>query len=115
MTYASAMKSLIYAMFYTRPDINYAVNLVSKHHSNLLPEYWIVVKILKYLKRMKHYSLVFRSEDLIVKGYIESKFQSDVDNKKSTLGFVFLLGKGARSWRSYKQDTIADSTIEASI
>ncbi|KAK9187740.1 hypothetical protein WN944_019139 [Citrus x changshan-huyou] len=35
------------------------------------------------------------------------------DSRKSTSGYVFVLGSGAISWRSVKQSYIADSTIEA--
>lgn len=50
--YASAVGSLMYAMLCTRPDICYAVGLVSRYQSNPGPEHWIAVKhILKYLRR----------------------------------------------------------------
>jgi hypothetical protein len=35
------------------------------------------------------------------------------DDSKSQYGFVFCLNGGAVSWKSSKQDTVADSTIEA--
>ena len=112
--YASAVGSLMYAMLCTRPDINYAVSVVSRYQSNPGPEHWIAVKhIFKYLKRTKHYCLVFGGENLVVEGYTDSDFQTDVDVRKSTSGFVFTLGKGAISWRSCKQNTTADSTTEA--
>ena len=57
--------------------------------------------------------LIYRCEDLIPIGYIDSDFQSDLDFRKSTLGYVFTLGGRAISWRSVKQSCIADSTIEA--
>ena len=56
---------------------------------------------------------MFGGEDLTVQGYTNSYFQSDIDDRKSISGFVFTLGKGAISWRSCKQDTTTDSTIEA--
>ena len=46
-------------------------------------------------------------------GYTDSDFQSDREFRKSTSGYVFTLGGGAISWRSVKQYSIADSTIEA--
>lgn len=46
-------------------------------------------------------------------GYTDSDFQADRDEKKSTSGYVFVLGGGAISWRSAKQKCIADSTMEA--
>ena len=49
--YASAVGSLMYAMLCTRPDICYAVGVVSRYQSNPGPEHWIAVKhILKYLR-----------------------------------------------------------------
>ena len=76
--------------------------------------HWTTVKhILKYLNRTKHYFLVFGGEDLTVQGYTDSDFQFDIDDRKSIFGIEFTLGKGVISWRSCKQDTIADSTIEA--
>ena len=57
--------------------------------------------------------LVYHCEDLIPIGYTDSDFQSDLDFRKSTSGYVFTLGGGAISWRSVKQSCIGDSTIEA--
>ena len=57
--------------------------------------------------------LVYRCEDLIPIGYIDSNFQSDLDFRKSTSRCVFTLGSEAISWRSIKQSYIADSTMEA--
>ena len=45
-------------------------------------------------------------------GYTDSDFQSDIESRKSTSGYVFTLGGGAVSWRSVKQSSIADSTME---
>ena len=112
--YALAVGSLMYAMLCTRPDICYAMSIVSRYQSNLGSEHWTVVKhILKYLNRTKHYFLVFGGEDLTVQRYTDSDFQFDIDDRKSISRFVFTLGKGAISWRSCKQDTIADSTTKA--
>ena len=44
---------------------------------------------------------------------LDSDFQSDLDFKKSTSGYVFTLGGGAISWKSVKQSCIADFTVEA--
>ena len=57
--------------------------------------------------------LVYRCEDLIPIGYTDSDFQSDLDFKKFTSGYVFTLGGGAITWKSVKQSCITDSTMEA--
>ena len=56
--------------------------------------------------------LVYQDEILVPIGYTDSDFQSDIESKKSTSGYVFTLGGGAVSWRSVKQSSIADSTME---
>ncbi|XP_073121919.1 secreted RxLR effector protein 161-like [Henckelia pumila] len=112
--YDSTVESLMYAMLCTRSDSSHAISIASRYQSNPGPEHWTAVKhILKYLNRTKHYCLVFGGEDLTIYGYTDSDFQSDIDDRKSTSGFVLNLGKGAVSWRSRKQDTTADSTTEA--
>ena len=78
--YASAVGSLMYAMLCTRPDICYAVGIVSRYQSNPGLDHWIAVKhILKYLRRTRNYMLVYSGGDLNHIGYTESDFQSDTD------------------------------------
>ena len=57
--------------------------------------------------------LVYSSGDLNLLGYTDSDFQGDKDSRKSTSGSVFTLGGGSVVWRSIKQSSIADSTMEA--
>ena len=112
--YASAVGSLMYAMLCTRPDICCVVGVVSRFQSNPGPDHWMAVKhILKYLKRTRDYMLVYSGENLNLLGYADSDFQGDRDSQKSTSGSVFTLGGGAIVWRSIKQSSIADSTMEA--
>ena len=56
--------------------------------------------------------LVYQDESLVPIGYTDFDFQSDIESRKSTSGYVFTLGGGAISWRSVKQSSIADSTME---
>ena len=112
--YASAVGSLMYAMLCTRPDICYAVGMVSRFQSNPGPDHWTAVKnILKYLRRTRNYMLVFSGIDLKMTGYTDSDFQADRDSRRSTSGSVFTLNGGSVVWRSIKQSCIADSTMEA--
>ena len=57
--------------------------------------------------------LIYGSDELIPVGYTDSDFMLDKDSRKSTSGYVFMLGGGAISWRSIKQECTADSTSEA--
>jgi hypothetical protein len=87
----------------TRPDIFFVVGMVSRYHSNYGEEHWQTVKhILKYLKEMRDYVLVYRVNDLIPVGYIDLDFQVDKDERKSISGYVFTLSGRAISWKSLK-------------
>ena len=52
--YASIVGSIMYTMLCTRPNICYALGIVSRYQSNLGYEHWTTVKnILKYLQRTR--------------------------------------------------------------
>ena len=96
--YTSAIGSLMYTMLCTRPDIAYAVRIVSQLQANPGKQHWTTVKcILKYLRRTKDMLLVYGNGDLRIDGYMDLDFQSDVDDRKSTSGFIFTLNGGAVS------------------
>ena len=57
--------------------------------------------------------LVYSGGDLNPIGYTASDFQSNKDSRKSTSGSIITLGGGVVVWRSIKQSSIADSTMEA--
>ena len=57
--------------------------------------------------------LIYQYESLKPIGYIDSDFKSNSNSIKSTSGYVFTLRGGAISWRSVKQSSITDSTMEA--
>jgi hypothetical protein len=89
--------------------------LGTRYDTNCGDTHWTIVKnILKYLRRTKEVFLVFGDEEeLIVKGYRDTSIQTVADDFKSKSGFVFCLIGAAVSWKSSKQDTIADSMTEA--
>ena len=90
--YVSAVGSIMYAMLYTRPDVIYVLGIVSRFQADPEEDYWKAVKnILKYLRRTKDIFLIYERFDLKLEGYSDSSFQSDLDNSKSTLRYVFTL------------------------
>ncbi|KAI5334755.1 hypothetical protein L3X38_024888 [Prunus dulcis] len=51
--------------------------------------------------------------ELLVEGYTDSDFESNVDIQKFNSGYVSTLNGGAISWRCCKQSTTANSITEA--
>ena len=90
--YASTIRSLMYIMLYTRPDIIFAVSITSRYQSNLDEEYWIAVKnILKYLRKTKDLFMIFRGDsELQVKRYTNLDFISDADDRISTSRYILI-------------------------
>jgi hypothetical protein len=73
-----------------------------------------VKRIFKYLRRANDLFLVYEGDkELVVKGYTDASFVTDPNDSKSQLGYVFILNRGVFSWKSSKQETIIESTIEA--
>ncbi|KAK8694648.1 hypothetical protein V6N13_072195 [Hibiscus sabdariffa] len=88
--YASAIGSIMYAMICTRPDLSYALSMTSRYQANPGEG----------------------EEELRIKGYTDASFQTDKDDSRSQLGFIFCLN-GDTERKSSKQDTVVDSTTEA--
>ncbi|KAL2340597.1 hypothetical protein Fmac_008537 [Flemingia macrophylla] len=107
--------SLIYAQTCTRLDISFAVGMLGRYQSNLGLDQWkIAKKALRYLQGTKNHMLTYRIYDhLEVIGYIDSDFAGCMDTRKFTFIYVYLLVRGAISWKSAKQSFIAESTMEA--
>ncbi|GJW02077.1 retrotransposon protein, putative, ty1-copia subclass [Tanacetum coccineum] len=113
--YASTIGSIMYAMTCIRPDVSFALSMVSRHQQNPGKDHWTSVKnILKYLRNTKDRFLVYGGEEkLRVTGYCDASWQTNKDDSRSQSGWVFLLNKEAVTWKSSKQDTVADSTCES--
>jgi len=101
-------------MMGTRPDIAFAVSVVSRYGSNPTQAHWTAVKrILRYLRHTIELRLVFRGRIKPLNGFTDSDWAGDYDSRRSTSGFVFNIGSGAISWQSKRQPTVALSTCEA--
>jgi hypothetical protein len=48
-----------------------------------------------------------------VYGYTDADFANDINSRKSTSSFVFMLAGAVISWRSKQQDIVAKSSCEA--
>lgn len=113
--YANVVGSIIYMMIGTRPDIAYAVGMVSRFMGNTIREHWLAVKwLLKYLRGSSEKKLFLSGgAELKLVGYSDSDYSGDLDKRRSVTGFVFSFGGTAISWKSGLQKVVALSTTEA--
>ncbi|KAM2065116.1 hypothetical protein EV1_027912 [Malus domestica] len=111
-------KSLVGSLRYltcTRPDILYAVGLVSRYMENPTTTHLKTAKrIIRYLKGTVNFGLLYSSSsNYKLVGYSDSDWAGDSDDRKSTTGFVFFMGDTAFTWMSKKQQIVTLSTCEA--
>ncbi|GAU16794.1 hypothetical protein TSUD_200370 [Trifolium subterraneum] len=90
-------KQIVGSLMYltaTRPDVMFVVHMIARFMEHPLETHMIAAKrILRYIR--------------------DSDYGGDSDDRKSTSGYVFVLGPGAVSWSSRKQPIVTLSTTEA--
>jgi transposase InsO family protein len=112
--YRSAVGSLIYLVTGTRPDIAVATGEVAKFCENPGRQHWAAVKrILRYLRGTMDVGLLFNPRDVSLTGFCDADWAGDLDNRRSTTGYLFMIGGVPVSWKSKRQQTVALSTAEA--
>ena len=93
----------------------YGVSLISRYMESPTEIHLLAAKrILRFLQRTKDFGLFYKKgekSDLI--GFVDSDYAGDQDDRKSTSGYVFVLGTWAISWSSRKQKIFTLSTTEA--
>ena len=100
---------------HTRPDIALVVGMVERFLENPKENHMMVIKIImRYLKGIEDYGLWYKKGgNLDLKVFTDVDWAGSVDDRKSTSGGVFFLGKRLVSWTSKKKNCISQSTIEA--
>ena len=112
--YGELVGSLMYLMVCTRPDLAYAVGVLARYMQTPTAEHWTLAKgVLRYLKGTTDLGLEYRKGSATVVGFGDADYGGDLDTRRSTTGFVFLMADGAVSWSSRRQRTVAVSTAEA--
>jgi hypothetical protein len=111
--YREAVGSLMYASLGTRPDITYAVSVLSKFADNPGLVHWNAAKrVFAYLAGTKDLWLTYGDSSAELEGYTDADGSMHED-RKAISGYAFLLNVGAVLWSSKKQEIIALSTMEA--
>lgn len=113
--YREVVGSLIFAAIVSRPDIAYAVGVVSRFLNNPTNAQWNAVKrILKYLKRTASYGIKYtKQENCELEGFCDSDYAADKETRRSVTGYVFKVSDGPITWCSKRQQGVSLSTTEA--
>ncbi|KAH9647652.1 hypothetical protein KPL70_025267 [Citrus sinensis] len=114
--YANAVGCMMYAMVLTRPDISYALSVVSRYMVSPGKEHWRAVKwVLRYLSGTLSHGLVYgksgiKSEGIF--GFVDSDFAGDLDRRRSLAGYLYMLDGCLINWKASLQHVVALSTTE---
>lgn len=101
----------MYAMIGTRPDIAFAVSVVSQHNNYPAVAHWTAVhQIVRYLNRTHGLGLNYGTEEC--GGYTDADWGGRED-RRSIGGYTFCINGAAVSWASKKQPCVALSCTES--
>jgi len=123
--YQLMIRSHIYAMITTRPDIAYGIGVLSRYNHDPINEHMVALKrVFRYLNDTKDWCLrsggalggVLGESTLewesALRCYVDSDYAGCPDDYKSTSGLVITFG-GVFHWISRKQKSTAQSTTNA--
>ena len=103
-TLYKSMIGKLQCVVHNRPDIALYVGIVTRFSANPRENNWMDVKrIMRYLKGTKDYGLYYKkNEKFELRTYIDSDWARNIDDRKSTSGGEFFLGKRLVTWTSKK-------------
>ncbi|CAJ2628030.1 unnamed protein product [Trifolium pratense] len=102
--YASGVGSIMYGMVCSRPDLSYAISVVSRFMANPGQVHWQALKwVLRYLNGSLKDGLKYTRTDPrrdTLEGYVDADYAGNIDTRKSLSGFVFTLFGTAVTWKA---------------
>ena len=116
--YRQAIGALMYLMLGSRPDLSSALNKVAQYSSNFDNSHWTAVKrIIRYIKGTADLQLTLGKNDtkdsISLSASCDADWGGDLDDRRSTSGYIFFINNSVISWQSRKQASVATSSTQA--
>ena len=115
---ATFFKQMVGNLMYltaTRPDLMFVVSLITRYMGQPTELHLQTTKkVLRYLRGTTNLGIFYKKggNDKLV-AFTDSDYAGDLENRKNTPGYVFMLSSGAVSWSFRKQPVVSLSTIKA--
>ncbi|GAQ93102.1 hypothetical protein KFL_012990020 [Klebsormidium nitens] len=91
-----------------------AVGALARYTSAPTEAHWAAaLGVVRYLAGTAEAGVTFGGSGELLEVFCDADFAGDIDSRRSTTGYVFLMYGGAVSWSSRLQPTVAVSTVEA--
>lgn len=99
----------------TRPDLSYAVHILSQFMKAPLVAHWeAALRLVRYLKGTPAQGILLRSDsELSLDAYCDSDYNACPITRRSLSAYVIYLGNSPISWKTKKQKTVSSSSAEA--
>ncbi|XP_024013542.1 uncharacterized protein LOC112087789 [Eutrema salsugineum] len=114
-TYFRSLAGKLQYLTLTRPDIQFAVNLIcQKMHTPTEADFSLLKRILRYLKGTFQMGINLSSNtNSTLRAYSDSDWANCKETRRSTGGLCTFLGSNIISWSAKRHSTISRSSTEA--
>lgn len=104
----------MYIMNCTWSNIAYVVNKLSRYTINPGVDHWkTLVRVLRYLRYTLYYRLYYTKYLVVLEGYSDANWISNLKDTKYISGYVFTLGGVVIYEKSSKKICITGSTMKS--
>ena len=113
--YRNLIGCLMYLAVCTRPDIQLAVSKLTHALVNPGRAHWLAAKrVLQYLRGTSKMMITYDGAGgTTLEGYVDASWADAEHDRRSTTGWLFMVGGNLVSWGTYVQRVVARSTAEA--
>ena len=105
----------MYTVVCSRPDLAYAVSMISRYMSYLGKPHWQAVKwLFQYLAGTKSLGLIYGGNSQLgtqLQGFVDVNYAGNIDARKSLTRYVFIVFGGAMSWMANLQSVVDSSPV----
>lgn len=113
--YQSMTGSLMWLANVSRPDLAFAINYCARFTSNPNQQHMdVLTRLMAYIAGTMEKGMFYpRNGDIDLVGYSDADYAGCLDTRKSTSGYIFMLGGCPISWTSQRQKAMATATMDA--
>ena len=112
--YRSLLGALLYLSMNTRPDIAYAVGVLSRFANKpTAVTCKLMVYLMQYVRGTADKGIIFSGSDFDMHVFTDADWAGDTLSRRSTTGYVVFGAGGPIAWQSKLQTTVSTSSMQS--